>query len=53
MRAADRMYFEKYAVDPDSEGFVFEMSAEGWGNDSDEKEMEPAGWLDEAWSETE
>jgi hypothetical protein len=53
MLAADRRYFEKYAVDPDNEGFMFEMSTVGWDNDSGDKEIGEVEWLDEDWTEVE
>lgn len=53
MRAIDRMYFERHAVDPESENFIYEMSAETWNQDPGDREIEPDGLYDEDWPEVE
>ena len=53
MRAIDRMYFDKYAVDPEGEDFIFDASAEGWGEDSDDNDMEQNELYDGEWLEME
>lgn len=53
MRAIDRIYFDKYAVDPEGEEFIFDLSTDGWNDDSDEKETEQTGLYDDEWLEVE
>ena len=53
MRAIDRMYFDKYTVDPEGEDFIFDLSMGGWDNDPGEKETEQDGLYDDEWLEVE
>ena len=54
MRAIDRMYFDKYAIDPEGENFIFDLSAERPISDPGDNEMEQAEWYDqEEWPEME
>ena len=51
MRAIDRMYFEKYAVDPENKDYIYDMSAAKWKDDPYESEIEPEGLYIDDWPE--
>ena len=53
MRAIDRMYFDKYAVDPEGEDLILDLSTDGWNDDPDEREMKQPGFYDDDWLEVE
>ena len=53
MRAIDRMYFDKYAVDPEGDDFIFDASAESWNDESDGNELEQRELYDGEWLEME
>lgn len=51
MRAVDRKYFDKYAVDPFNEEFMLDSFAEGWVDDIGDDAPNSNEFLDDEWDD--
>ena len=52
MRGIDKMYFDKYAIDPDAEVLAFELLEEEW-NDNLSGATIDKGYFEDEWQELE
>jgi len=51
MRAIEKKYFDKYAIDPFSEDFMFDSLVEGWADDFANEEPESIESCGDDWDD--
>jgi hypothetical protein len=51
MRAVDKKYFDKYAIDPVEEESLFDSFVEGWVDDFSHEETAADGYYADDWED--
>ena len=51
MRTADKQYFDKHAIDPFGEAFMFDALVDGWVDDVGSEESESDDFYVDDWED--